>query len=167
MHNEMDDIIAEAKALMAQAKRKAYCHFLMAESAGSKNLALGVFVTLFSSVVGTAIFTAMANKDTVLWIQVATGLMSLAAAVLSGFQTFFHFNENAQVNKNAATNYEKVCRHLDIFLLTYLPATGHRAEGLAEYKLIVDELQKVKESSPTVPNAVYNKAVAKHPSPNG
>lgn len=166
----MDDIIAEAKALMIQVKRKAYCHFLMAESAGRKNLTLGIFVTLFSSIVGTTIFTAMAEKDTgprphdtQLWIQIATGLMSLAAAVLAGFQTFFHFNENAQVNKNAATNYEKVGRHLDIFLLTYLPDTGKRTEGLAEYKLIMDELQKVKESSPTVPNVFYNKAVAKHP----
>jgi hypothetical protein len=163
MPNEMDDIIAEAKALMIQVKRKAYCHFLMAESASHKNLTLGIFVTLFSSIVGTTIFTAMAEKDTQLWIQIGTGLMSLAAAVLAGFQTFFHFNENAQVNKNAATNYEKVGRHLDIFLLTYLPDTGKRTEGLAEYKLIMDELQKVKESSPTVPNSVYNKASAKHP----
>jgi len=163
MPNEMDDIIAEAKALMTQARRKAYCHFLMAESAGSKNLKLGVFVTLFSTVVGTTIFAAMAEKDNVLWIQLVTGLMSLTAAVLAGFQTFFHFNENALINKTAATSYERVARRLDIFLLTYLPATGHRAEGLAEYKSIEDDLQKVKESSPTVPNAVYNKAVAKHP----
>jgi len=133
----------------------------MAENAGKKNVQLGIFVTLFSSVVGTAIFAAIAKGDADSWIHYATGFMSMTAAVLSAFQTFFHYTDVSQQNKVAAVKYGKIVSLLDIFLLTFLPESGKRAEALAEFKSISEEFQKVKEDSPTVPDSVYNKVVRK------
>ncbi|HEX9511542.1 MAG TPA: SLATT domain-containing protein [Puia sp.] len=167
MPTGIDDIIAKANSYLDQVKTKAYCHFLMSENAGRKNVILGIFVTLFSSVVGTAIFTAISKGSTVFWIQVTTGFMSIAAAVLAAFQTFFHFNEISQKHKIAATDYDKVLHMLDIFLLSFLPASDQRDKALAELKSIVEELQKVEESSPSVPDSVYNRVMRKKMSSTG
>jgi hypothetical protein len=157
----IEDIITQANVYLTLAKTKANSHYKMSETASRKNLALGIFVTLFSSVVGTTIFAAISQGSVEPWIQFITGFMSIIAAVLAAFQTFFHFNEISQQNKNAATSYNKIRNLLDLFLLTYLPTSEQRENALTELKSIVGELQKVEDSSPSVPDSVFDKLAGK------
>jgi hypothetical protein len=161
MAGQIDDIIANANNYLTQVTMKAHCHFIMAEIADRKRLRLGIFVTLFSSVVGTTIFAAISTGNEPTWIQVATGTMSVAAAVLAAFQTFFHFDEDSRQNRIAAGRYEKIRYAIDSFLLTFTADCTQRDQALAALKAITDDLEKVIEFAPSVPDDVYDKVVRK------
>src|SRR5437763_10348703 len=112
-------ILEQAESYRRFAQRKCNAHYLLAEKNKHRHTWLGVFVTLFSSIVGTTIFaTITKDKQTAnLTIQIVTGFLSVTAAVLSAFLTFFRFSEISQQHKNAASSYEAVRHDLDIFLL--------------------------------------------------
>jgi len=155
----MSTIIAKANEYLNKASLKARCHFVMSENAGRENLLLGLITAIFSTIVGTTIFAAIAQKSQALWIQIATGFMSVAAAVLAALQTFFRFSELSQQNKTAAVGYDKIKVSLDLFLLTFDPASTQTDQALAALKSITEELEKIEAASPSVPDSVFRKIV--------
>lgn len=163
----MSAIIAKASDYRKTANDKAYCHFEMSEAASKQNLRLGLIATILSTIVGTTIFAAISKhgeadkSTTALAIQIVTGLMSVGAAVLAALQTFFRLGDVSAQNKSAAVGYEKIKLSLDIFLLTYDPASTETGKALEELKAVATELEKVNDSSPSIPDPVYNKIVKK------
>lgn len=167
MSQPMSAIIAKASDYRKTANDKAYCHFEMSEGAGRKNLRLGLIATILSTVVGTTIFATLSKpsdgdqSSTALTIQIITGLLSVTAAVLAALQTFFRLGDVSAQNKAAAVGYEKVKHALDLFLLTYDPAGIETGKALDELKAIALDLEKVSDSSPSIPDSVYHKIVKK------
>jgi hypothetical protein len=156
----IDDIRSAAQTSLTEATIKARSHFIMSETATRQYKTLGFFVTVFSAIVGTTIFAALKSAEQQ-WIQIATGSISLLAAVLAAIQTFFNLNENATKNKVAANGFERIMNMLKSFLLKYDASSTATAQAQTDLAAIEDEKQKVKESSPTVPDAVYKKATQK------
>jgi hypothetical protein len=167
MSQPMSAIIAKANDYRKTANDKAYCHFEMSEAASQQNLRLGLIATILSTIVGTTIFAAISKhgekeqSNTAIAIQIVTGLMSVTAAVLAALQTFFRFGDVSAQNKSAAVGYEKIKLTLDIFLLAYDPASTETGKALEELKAVAIELEKVNDSSPSIPDPVYNKIVNK------
>jgi uncharacterized membrane protein len=163
----MSAIIAKAGDYRKTANDKAYCHFEMSEAAAHQNLRLGLIATILSTIVGTTIFAAIAkhgenvHDTTATTIQIVTGLMSVTAAVLAALQTFFRLGDVSAQNKSAAVGYEKIKLSLDLFLLTYDPASIETGKALDELKAIALDLEKVEDSSPSIPDSVYHKIVKK------
>src|SRR3712207_131552 len=75
-------------------------HFKAAARCESRNVNLGVPVTILSAVTGTTIFASLAISPTV-WAKILVGLLSLTAAVLASLQTFLRYDERAQEHKEA------------------------------------------------------------------
>lgn len=158
----MKCILEQAEDYRRYAQRKCNSHYLLAEGARKKNVLLGFFVILFSSVVGTAIFVSLAKGIQSFPIQVAIGFLSVAAAGFSAFQTFFHFSDIAKQHKDAAASYEAIRHKLDNFLLTYLQAgPKKRAEALQALEAASKEMEEVATGAPTVPDAIYDAVRAK------
>jgi len=158
----MKRILEQAEDYRRYAQRKCNAHYVLAEGARKKYVVLGVFVTLFSSIVGTAIFASLAKGTQSVTIQVVTGFLSVAAAVLAAFQTFFRFSDIARQHKDAAASYEAIRHKVDHFLLTYLQADPEeRATALQALETVSKELDKVAGGAPTVPDPIYDAVTKK------
>ena len=72
-------------------------------------------MVVLTSIVATSIFGSISETPPSKTWQVATGFISLAAAVLAALQTFFRFAEQAQMHLAAAANYLKMRRKLTYF----------------------------------------------------
>ncbi|HXS55636.1 MAG TPA: SLATT domain-containing protein [Hanamia sp.] len=155
----MITILEQAESYRRFAQRKSNAHYLLAEKNKHKHTWLGVFVTLFSTIVGTTIFATITKTNTDKTIQIATGLLSVTAAVLSAFQTFFRFSEISQQHKNAATLYEAVRHKLDIFLLgnSGLSNSDVKQTSLKDIEQIAVQLNKISETAPTIPDKIWDK----------
>ena len=156
----MVTILEQAESYRRFAQRKSNAHYLLAEKNKHKHIWLGVFVTLFSTIVGTTIFATITKTTTTdKTIQIVTGLLSVTAAVLSAFQTFFRFSEISHQHKNAATSYEAVRRKLDIFLLSNssLSNSGLKQTSLKDIEEIAVQLNKIAETAPTLPDKIWDK----------
>jgi len=166
----IDDIIEDAKKHGDECRQKAHLHFLMSEDAAKKYRTLGFFATLFSSVVGTTIFAALSKGSQnsggtqIQWIQIATGFMSITAAVLAALQTFLLFNQTATDNKVAASAFDKCRLGFELFLLKYPPSTADRVQPLADLEQLLQDLGKAKDSAPSIPDSVFRKANIQKPS---
>ena len=154
----MITILEQAESYRRYAQRKSNAHYLLAERNKNKHTLLGMFVTLFSTIVSTAIFATISKQQTTDRIQIVTGFLSVSAAVLSAFQTFFHFSEMSQQHKNAATSYEAIRHRLDIFLLTNsdLSNSDIKQTSLNDIIEIAAQLNKIAETAPTIPDKIWD-----------
>jgi hypothetical protein len=154
----MITILQQAESYRRFSQRKCNAHYLLAEKNKHKHTWLGIFVTLFSSIVGTTIFATISNHSTNPAIQIITGFLSVIAAVLSAFLTFFRFSEISQQHKNAASAYETIRHNLDMFLLANSDLTNSdlKQTVLKELEEISVKLDKVAETAPTIPDKIWD-----------
>jgi hypothetical protein len=154
----MQSILEQADNYRRFAESKSNAHYLLAEKNRHKHTLLGTFVTLFSTIVGTTIFATITKTTTSLTIQIFTGFLSVMAAVLAAFQTFFRFSELSQQHKNAAASYEAIRHKLDLFLLTYsdINDLAVKQKALEDFQNITVGIDKIAESSPTIPDKVWD-----------
>lgn len=90
-------------------------HFRAASRCVKLHQALGVPVTIFTTVVGTTVFSSLGQSPNTALI-ILTGLLSITAAILSSLQTFLGFSANAERHKLAAIKYGMLRRELEQFL---------------------------------------------------
>ena len=152
------DMILAAEDYRHYAQKKSNAHYQMSERAKTRHNALGIPVTVATAVVGTTIFATLNLPSQSFWIQVAAGLLSLAAAVISALQTFFNFADIASRHKDAAVGYESVRHQLDLFILTYGPwkDTVTLEQPLVDLRAIAQLLDDIAKTAPSVPDAVYD-----------
>jgi hypothetical protein len=151
-----DDVLQRAAAYRQLAINKDNSHYAMALRFERRNRILGVPVVVTTAAVSTAIFATLETKAAFGW-QLATGLVSLAAAVLAALQTFLNYAELAQQHKASARDYSKVRRQLELFELRHhLGETGRdeALQGLTEFTRQLDELEA---HEPTISERVYEK----------
>jgi hypothetical protein len=139
-----------------------HAHVRSAADFERHGVVLGVVVVILTTVVGTSIFAGL--ETTTPW-KIVTGLLSMAAAVLSSVQTVLKYPELAQLHKNAALKYGKLRRELE----------AQCAAGFEDHSTLVEFLMRFKEGwdmaqaeSPSIPQRLYDKsrqAVAAEPSP--
>jgi len=141
-----------------RAHRKVRAHFLAAKHHARLNTWIGVPVVVTSTIVGTTIFATI-SKEPKLALQIVTGLLSVAAAVLAALQTFFRHAETSEKHRVAAGNYAALFRSFDILrvrLATEGVAPGSPIQGLEGLLL---EFGKIERESPDVPDQLYDQAV--------
>jgi hypothetical protein len=157
------NILETAENYRRFAQRKCNAHYILAVKNKNNHTWLGMFVTLFSSIVGTAIFASITNQSANLVIQIVTGFLSVMSAVLSAFLTFFRFSEISQQHKSAASAYESIRHSLDIFLLANSGTDNSELKqtALKELEEISMKLDKIADIAPTVPNKVWNQVKEK------
>lgn len=122
---------------------------------------LGIPVIILTTIVGTAVFTAISSPNGYSTeLQIFAGLFSMAAAVLSGLQTFLNYPELAERHQEAATKYGSLRREVQQAL------TVHPLDSF-ELKKILDNVNiqwtALEEKSPTIPQKIFECVLEESP----
>lgn len=119
---------------------------------------LGIPSLIASTIVGTAVFTAMeATKDQPpeLWV----GLLSILAAVLVALQTFMDFGGRSDKHRNAAVKYKSSIRLLEESIVRQqTQGSGLTHDEIATIRTTLDSLE---ESAPVVMPKIYGEVEKK------
>ncbi len=110
-----------------------------------------------TSVVGTTIFATLAQGKGSVGIAIATGMLSVAAAVMSALQTFLAYPERALQHKDAANQYALIRREIEIFALDVALSRHSPAEGLEALRRLVYRLSKLTLQTPKIPQRFWRK----------
>ncbi|HEX2273232.1 MAG TPA: SLATT domain-containing protein [Acidimicrobiales bacterium] len=142
-----------------RAAAAATAHYRLAYRCRRRNVALGVPVVVFSTVVGTSLFATLNETSVDSDVRLAIGVVSVAAAVLASLQTFLRFAERAERHVIAADWYSAVRRGIDEALA--LPPAARKAP--AEYLPTVrKEMSKIGQQAPEIPAPIWGRLAAEH-----
>ena len=130
-----------------------YAHYLSADHFGKRKFWLGGPAVLLATFVGTSVFATM-ERQPGLWLQIAVGLASVAAALLASLQTFMNYPERAEKHRLAGAKYGALGRELEQ-LRSF--EGGYAEQVISEMRRRVDELAL---ESPNISLAIYSRAGA-------
>ena len=153
------DIIAIADGHRANAINKDMAHHLASVVFARRNRLLGVPATVIAAVVGSSIFATLASNEKHAVVMVATGLLSIGAAILSALQTFLRYAETAQAHKTSASGYGAIRRKINLFKLEANNGMISGKGALEALKQIAAELNDLGGTSPAIDNRLYEKAI--------
>ena len=118
---------------------------------------LGVPVVIFTTIVGTAVFTSIATSGTSsVVLQVLAGTLSIIAAVLSSLNTFLNYGELAERHRNASVKYGNMRREIEQ-LVCFMDT---KTDLEAIMKDIRTRWDAVDLEAPEVSQAIHDKVVA-------
>jgi hypothetical protein len=150
-----------AKQYFSYSALKCNAHYDMAERYKDRHRVFGMIVVTVTAVVGTSVFASL-GKAATFWIQISTGMLSIAAVVLSALQTFLGFSDLQTHHKTSAAGYGACRRDLEMLLMKFPGAKGLAGEpGTAELETIKKTLDDLDRSSPTIPQGVWDAVGAK------
>ena len=152
----LQEVLSTSENYRMLAVNKDNAHHEVAHSLTNRHTWLGVAVVISSVVVSTAIFSTISQSAAVGW-KIATGLLSVLAAVLAALQTFFKLSEQAESHLMAASGYSRVRRRLEIFQLRFQGDSHTDDEAISSLDEIRTELDNLESSSPPIPDAVYDR----------
>lgn len=78
--------------------------------------AFGIPVVIVTTAVGTTVFSSVGQHEQNVALTIVTGLLSIAAAILSTLQTFLGYSANAERHKISASKYGMLRRELELFI---------------------------------------------------
>jgi hypothetical protein len=113
---------------------------------------LGVPAVILSSVVGTTVFATLQKQELGIPFRVAIALVSIAAAVFSGLQTFLRLAETASAHGVAADWYSAIRR--DIEEVQALPC-AERGHSKAYLDTLRKEINKAVQKSPELRESLW------------
>jgi hypothetical protein len=116
---------------------------------------LGIPVVIATTVVGTTVFATLGQQQHIA-VVVTTGLLSVAAAVLSSLQTFLSYSASAERHKFAAVKYGMLRRELEQFLEDRDDSQEVLKEFMSNFRARWDQ---VDQESPPVAEHVHDMAL--------
>jgi hypothetical protein len=128
-------------------------HYLSADHFGRRKYWLGIPAVALATVVGTSVFATI-EKQPDIWLQIAVGLSSVTAALLTSLQTFLGYSERAEKHRLAGAKYGALGRELE----TLLAST--EAPPPEQVTRIRERLDVLAVESPNNPQSIYLKAGA-------
>ena len=113
---------------------------------------LGIPAVVLSSIVGTAVFATLQKENVGISARIVIALISIAAAVLAGLQTFLRLAESATAHGGAADWYAAIKRDIEQIL-------AMRREERGNAKACTDalrkEINKVGQKSPELRESLW------------
>lgn len=88
-------------------------HYLSADHFGKRKYILGIPAIILATFAGTSVFATLSDQPNI-YLQIAVGIASVAAAVLASLQTFMGYSEKAEKHRLAGAKYGALGRHLEI-----------------------------------------------------
>jgi hypothetical protein len=120
---------------------------------------LGIPAVILSSVVGTAVFATLESQHIGIPARVAIALVSIAAAVLAGLQTFLRLSEMAAAHGASADWYASIKRDIE-------QLQAHRREERGHAKECIDalrkEMNKAGQKSPELRESLWMKVAERY-----
>lgn len=118
---------------------------------------LGVPAVALSAIVATGVFSTL-EQDPAIELRIATGVLALAAAVLTALQTFLRHEERAEQFREAARSYGRLRRRIESAKI-FLPQTRDEANEIVT--TLADALADASRGKPNVPQTVWDRAELK------
>ena len=128
-----------------------HAYYLEAERYKRWHLWLGIPAVIFSTVVGTAVFATLENQVGIS-ARVVVALVSIAAAVLAGLQTFLRLSETAAAHAQAGDWYSAVKRDIEQLRALRRDERGH-AKTCTD--VLRKEMNKVAQKSPELRESLW------------
>jgi hypothetical protein len=91
-------------------------HFDKSSLCEKLNLWLAIPAVIFSTVVGTSVFTSL-GKDPTLWIQIMVAAVSLLVSLLAGLQAYFKVPERAEKHRLTGAMYAALKKEIEHVLV--------------------------------------------------
>ena len=128
-----------------------HAYYLEAERYKRWHFWLGIPAVIFSTVVGTAVFATLENQVSIS-ARVIVALVSIAAAVLAGLQTFLRLSEAAAAHAQAGDWYAAIKRDIE-----QLRALRRDERGSAKTctDVLRKEMNKVSQKSPELRESLW------------
>jgi hypothetical protein len=136
-----------------------HAYYAEAERFRRGHMWLGVPAVILSSIVGTAVFASIENQNIGILPRVGIALVSIAAAVLAGLQTFLRLAETASSHAAAADWYSAIKR--DIEQLQALRAQ-ERGDAKSCTDALRKEINKVGQKSPELRESLWTKVAHRY-----
>lgn len=136
-----------------RAHRHRAAHYRAAQRYRMYNYFLGIPVIALTSIVGTSVFATLAKSQEGR-IQLAVGMLSVAAAVLASLQTFLKLPERSELHRVAGARYAALAR--DIQVLKAIPA-DQRENPKQALEDLKSKLDSVGIESPDIPTRIYKR----------
>ena len=128
-------------------------HIRSAAFMNRKNRALGISVVILSTIVGTSVFATLDSSPEV-WVKILVGILSVAAAVFAGLQTFLNYSEKEEMHKQASQKYGSLRRELEELLVF---PNGDKNSSKDYLKNIRATWDKIDSESPSLSQKLYDK----------
>jgi hypothetical protein len=128
-----------------------HAYYLEAERYKRWHLWLGIPAVIFSTVVGTAVFATLENQVGIS-ARVIVALVSIAAAVLAGLQTFLRLSETAAAHAQAGDWYAAIKRDIEQLRALRRDERGH-AKTCTD--VLRKEMNKVSQKSPELRESLW------------
>ena len=156
----MEAVDQQFRVFLTNATRSARGHYKAAEDVEKWSLRLGVPAAALSAVVATSIFATVASDPAIGW-KIASGTLSLVAAVLVSLQTFFGHAERAREHRAVAGEYAALRRRAEVFRARdSLPdSRADEAEQINDLEWLRGRLDELGTSSPLIPPKSYQRAI--------
>jgi len=122
-----------------------HAYYLEAERYKRWHLWLGVPAVIFSTVVGTAVFATLESQSVGISARVIVALVSIAAAVLAGLQTFLRLSESAAAHGQSGDWYAAIKRDIEQLRALRRDERGHAKTCTDALR---KEMNKVGQKSP-------------------
>lgn len=134
-------------------------HYRLANRCRKRNVAMGVPVVVFSTIVGTSLFATLNDANVSSRARLVIGGVSVAAAVLAALQTFLRFAERAERHVVAADWYAAVRRGTAEVLA--LPR-GAREPPAVHLPKVRKEMSRVGQQAPEIPAPMWARVAEVH-----
>ncbi len=155
----MKDIIEKAEQYKIDATYNSRAHYKAVDLASRRNTIIGVPVVITTSIVATSIFATLNSNPDIKW-KLTTGVVSIAAVVLSALQTFFKFSARAEKHRANGVNYSSLRRQIEHFILKYNDVSNDKREqSLVDLEVISQRLSQLAADSIPIPPKAYKLAV--------
>ncbi len=119
---------------------------------------LGIPAVALASIVGSAVIATI-EKEVGINMKLLIALLSIGAAVLTGFQTFLRFSERAEKHRQMGARYGAIAREIERLLTMPETALSEKAELVDAIRLRLDSLS---EEAPVIPPSLWGKAKQRH-----
>jgi hypothetical protein len=158
MTSALGDIIFLSQTYRRNCEVISRAHYLSSDELRKRHLQLGIPVLIASTFVGTTIFGTLQSEPAIGW-KIATGVISIGAALLAGLQTLLNFSERVEKHKSAGASYSAIRRELELFQLRFQHSPeGQRNEALAALEKLHHELTKLGQETPNIPDRHWDTA---------
>ena len=129
-----------------------HAYYLEAERYKRWHFWLGIPAVIFSRVVGTAVFATLESQSVGIPARVIVALVSIAAAVLAGLQTFLRLSETAAAHAHAGDWYAAIKRDIEQLRALRRDERGHAKTCTDTLR---KEMNKVGQKSPELRESLW------------
>jgi hypothetical protein len=153
MENAMPDQSDLLLIWLKRIRENQHAHYRAEVLYDKLHFLIGIPAAALATIVGTSVFATL-NSAVGIEFKILTGCVSLAAAVLSGIQTFLRFSDRAERHRRSGKQYASIRRQIEHCLC------AGNSIGAEEVKAIRARYDAVAAQAPYIPNQVWRQVEA-------